>query len=71
LHLQAHDARIEASMARMKSVLDAGRVVRERHGKPLKYPLPRLIVVHPDPAFLEDIEGAHTCVCADKFNKYQ
>ncbi len=57
--LQAHegDARLQLSVSRMQTVIELGRVIRERHTRPLKQPLPGLVVVHPDPQFLEDVTG--------------
>ncbi|XP_026416565.1 isoleucine--tRNA ligase, cytoplasmic-like [Papaver somniferum] len=51
------EERIERSVTRMMTVIDLGRNVRERHNKPLKAPLREMVVVHPDPDFLEDIAG--------------
>ena len=41
----------------MQRVMDLARVIRERHSKPLKTPLRKLIVVHPDESFLADLAG--------------
>ncbi|OVA02875.1 Aminoacyl-tRNA synthetase [Macleaya cordata] len=51
------EERIERSVARMMTVIDLARNIRERHNKPLKSPLREMVVVHPDPDFLEDIAG--------------
>ncbi|MCL7025555.1 hypothetical protein MKW94_001011 [Papaver nudicaule] len=51
------EERIERSVTRMMKVIDLARNVRERHNKPLKNPLREMVVVHPDPDFLEDIAG--------------
>jgi len=51
------DRRIRASVDRMTRVVDLGRALRERRGAPLKRPLRRAIVVHPDPEFLADVAG--------------
>lgn len=51
------DERIEQSVARMMTVIDFARNIRERHNKPLKTPLREMVVVHPDADFLEDITG--------------
>ena len=56
--LQAGDAAIEASVDRMQQVIDLARALRERRSKPLKQPLPTLLVAHPDSAFLNDLAGA-------------
>ncbi|XP_058082723.1 isoleucine--tRNA ligase, cytoplasmic isoform X3 [Magnolia sinica] len=51
------EERIEQSVARMMTVIDLARNIRERHNKPLKTPLREMVVVHPDTDFLEDITG--------------
>lgn len=51
------DERIEQSVARMMTIIDLARNIRERHNKPLKSPLREMIVVHPDTDFLDDIAG--------------
>ncbi|XP_008793645.2 isoleucine--tRNA ligase, cytoplasmic-like [Phoenix dactylifera] len=51
------EERIEQSVARMMTVIDLARNIRERHNKPLKTPLKEMVVVHPDTDFLEDITG--------------
>ncbi|KAL3681919.1 hypothetical protein R1sor_024875 [Riccia sorocarpa] len=51
------DQRIEQSVARMMTVIDLARNIRERHNKPLKTPLMEMVVVHPDQDFLDDIAG--------------
>ncbi|CAL1399838.1 unnamed protein product [Linum trigynum] len=51
------DARIEQSVSRMKTIIDHARNIRERHNKPLKSPLRKMIIVHPDGDFLNDIAG--------------
>ncbi|XP_010525919.1 PREDICTED: isoleucine--tRNA ligase, cytoplasmic [Tarenaya hassleriana] len=49
--------RIEQSVARMMTIIDLARNIRERHNKPLKTPLKEMVVVHPDAEFLDDIAG--------------
>ncbi len=51
------EERIERSVGRMSQVIELARVIRERHNRPVKTPLARLVVVHPDAAFLADIAG--------------
>lgn len=55
--LQAGDKHIVESVARMQRVIELSRIVRERHGKPLKMPLRSLTVVAPDASFLADLGG--------------
>uniref|UniRef100_A0A7S3R0N5 isoleucine--tRNA ligase n=2 Tax=Dunaliella tertiolecta TaxID=3047 RepID=A0A7S3R0N5_DUNTE len=51
------DARIRQSVARMQAVIELGRKIRERGLKPIKTPLRKLVVVHPDTEFLSDVQG--------------
>ena len=53
----AFDARIELSVARMNTVIELARSIREKHNKPVKTPLRRLTVVSADADFLADISG--------------
>uniref|UniRef100_A0A1D1XZB6 Isoleucine--tRNA ligase, cytoplasmic n=1 Tax=Anthurium amnicola TaxID=1678845 RepID=A0A1D1XZB6_9ARAE len=55
--LGKREERIEQSVARMMTVIDLARNIRERHGKPIKTPLREMVVVHPNTDFLEDITG--------------
>lgn len=51
------DEQLEHSVARMQSVIDLARQIRERHNRPVKMPFKELTVVHPDAAFLGDLTG--------------
>lgn len=51
------DERIEKSVARMMTIIDLARNIRERHNRALKIPLREMVVVHPDEDFLDDITG--------------
>uniref|UniRef100_A0A7S0X0A0 isoleucine--tRNA ligase n=1 Tax=Chlamydomonas leiostraca TaxID=1034604 RepID=A0A7S0X0A0_9CHLO len=53
----AGDHRIRQSVERMQAVIELGRKIRERAGKPVKFPLRKLVVVHPDAEFLADVQG--------------
>ncbi len=46
---------IERSVARMQSVIELGRVLRDRKTMPVKYPLPELVVIHKDQTCLDDV----------------
>ena len=46
---------IERSVARMQSVIELGRVLRDRKTMPVKYPLPELVVIHKDQLCLDDV----------------
>ncbi|KAJ4723257.1 Isoleucine--tRNA ligase, cytoplasmic [Melia azedarach] len=62
------DERIEQSVARMMTIIDLARNIRERHNKPLKSPLSEMIVVHPDADFLDDIAGKLKEYVLDELN---
>jgi len=51
------DRHIQESVERMQAVIEIGRIIRERNIKPLKVPLRKVVVVHEDRAFLDDIAG--------------
>ncbi|KAK3303977.1 tRNA synthetases class I-domain-containing protein [Chaetomium strumarium] len=48
---------IERQVQRMQKVIELARVSRERRGIGLKQPLKTLIVIHPDPQYLEDVQS--------------
>ncbi|QLQ79222.1 hypothetical protein HG537_0B05690 [Torulaspora globosa] len=50
------DEAIEKSVARMQSVIDLGRNIREKKTISLKTPLKSLIILHSDKDYLKDIE---------------
>jgi hypothetical protein len=46
-----------------QAVIELGRRIRERATKPVKFPLRKLVVVHPDQHFLDDIKGRQSRFC--------
>lgn len=46
---------IERSVSCMQTIIDLGRVLRDRKTLPVKYPLPEVVVIHQDPKVLEAI----------------
>ncbi|KAI9297973.1 isoleucyl-tRNA synthetase [Neoconidiobolus thromboides FSU 785] len=48
---------IERAVGRMQSVIELGRVVRERKALNLKTPLKELVIIHSDPIFREDVKS--------------
>lgn len=48
---------IERAVSRMQSVVELGRIVRDRKTLPTKYPVPELVVIHTDEQYLKDIES--------------
>ncbi|XP_076866164.1 isoleucine--tRNA ligase, cytoplasmic isoform X2 [Brachyhypopomus gauderio] len=51
------DSRIENAVSRMQSVIELGRVIRDRRTLPVKYPLREVVVIHQDPEALQDIQS--------------
>ncbi|KAM5148749.1 isoleucine--tRNA ligase, cytoplasmic isoform 2-T7 [Mantella aurantiaca] len=51
------DKKIEAAVSRMQSVIELGRVIRDRKTLPVKYPLKEVIVIHQDSEALSDIKS--------------
>ncbi|XP_041080359.1 isoleucine--tRNA ligase, cytoplasmic-like [Polyodon spathula] len=49
------DKRIESAVSQMQSVIELGRVIRDRKTLPVKYPLKEVVVIHQDPEALQDI----------------
>lgn len=59
--------RIEQSVNRMMTVIDHARNSCDRYKKPLKTPLKKMIFVHPDTEFLDDITGKLKEICSHRF----
>ena len=53
---------------RMQTVIETGRVIRERNNKPLKTPLRRLVVAHDDQDFLSDLQGELRAYVVEELN---
>lgn len=49
------DKKIERAVSHMQTIIELGRVVRDRKTIPIKYPLPEVVVIHQDPLVLEEI----------------
>ena len=50
------DSGIEAAVAKMQTVIELGRVIRDRNTMPIKYPLKEVIVVMESEEALKDVE---------------
>lgn len=53
---------IETAVSRMQSVIELGRIIRDRRTMPLKYPLTKAIVIHKDESYLKDIVSVNNFV---------
>ncbi|XP_063072140.1 isoleucine--tRNA ligase, cytoplasmic [Engraulis encrasicolus] len=51
------DKRIESAVSQMQSVIELGRVIRDRKTMPVKYPLKEVVVIHQDSEALQDIKS--------------
>lgn len=47
---------IERAVSRMQQVIELGRVIRDRKALPVKYPMPKIVVIHKDPQYFEDLK---------------
>jgi isoleucyl-tRNA synthetase len=61
---QPCDEQIEASVVRMQTVIELGRIIRERRNLPLRTPLRSLTVAHEDPVFIADLTGVLSMAAA-------
>ncbi|KAJ3121621.1 isoleucine--tRNA ligase [Nowakowskiella sp. JEL0407] len=59
---QYFDADIERAVARLQSVIDLGRLARDKRTIPLKTPLRSVVVIHPDPQYAKDIKLLETYI---------
>ncbi|XP_030314121.1 isoleucine--tRNA ligase, cytoplasmic isoform X2 [Calypte anna] len=51
------DKKIENAVSCLQSVIELGRVIRDRKTIPVKYPLKEVVVIHQDPEALENIRS--------------
>ncbi|NWY47276.1 SYIC protein, partial [Sylvia atricapilla] len=51
------DKKIESAVSCLQSVIELGRVIRDRKTIPVKYPLKEVVVIHQDPEALESIRA--------------
>ncbi|XP_059621937.1 isoleucine--tRNA ligase, cytoplasmic [Phlebotomus argentipes] len=59
------DPKIERSVSRMQSVIELGRILRDRKTIPMKYPLPEIVVIHQNEEFLEDIKALEEFITSE------
>ncbi|GLH15974.1 Isoleucine--tRNA ligase [Gryllus bimaculatus] len=50
------DKNIEQAVSRMQTVIDLGRIIRDRKTLPIKYPLPEVVVIHQNQNVLNDVK---------------
>lgn len=56
---------IERSVDHMQSVIELGRVIRDRKTIPIKYPLPEVVVVHQNPQYIADVKSLEQYVLSE------
>ncbi|KAG2235857.1 isoleucyl-tRNA synthetase [Thamnidium elegans] len=56
------DPEIERAVARMQSVIELGRTVRERKNISLKTPLKELVIIHSDPQYQADVKALESYI---------
>ena len=54
------DEAVERRVGRMQRVIELGRVSRERRAIGIKQPLKKLVVIHPDTTYLDDVRALET-----------
>lgn len=59
------DEVVERQVNRMQSVIELGRICRDRANKGLKIPLKTLVVIHPDQDYLDDIKSLETYIAEE------
>lgn len=59
------DEEVERRVGRMQRVIELARISRERRAIGLKQPLKTLIVIHPDPVYLEDVRSLDSYICEE------
>ncbi|XP_032667163.1 isoleucine--tRNA ligase, cytoplasmic [Odontomachus brunneus] len=59
------DVKIERSVSYMQTIIELGRVVRDRKTIPTKYPLPEVVVIHQDSEVLRDIVSLDTYILGE------
>uniref|UniRef100_A0A1B0D7A9 Isoleucine--tRNA ligase, cytoplasmic n=1 Tax=Phlebotomus papatasi TaxID=29031 RepID=A0A1B0D7A9_PHLPP len=59
------DRKIERSVSNMQSVIELGRILRDRKTIPIKYPLPEIVVIHQSEEFLEDIKSLEEFIVSE------
>lgn len=61
----ARDEAIERAVAAIQPVIELGRNIRLRRKKPLKVPLPELVVLHRDGTYLDDVKALERYVISE------
>ncbi|KAF2493178.1 hypothetical protein BU16DRAFT_619543 [Lophium mytilinum] len=56
------DPIIERQVSRMQTVIDLGRICRDRRTIGLKTPLKTLVIIHPDQEYLDDVKSLETYI---------
>lgn len=47
---------IESAVSHMQTIIELGRVIRDRRTLPIKYPLSEVVVIHQDASFLDEVK---------------
>ncbi|XP_014485921.1 PREDICTED: isoleucine--tRNA ligase, cytoplasmic [Dinoponera quadriceps] len=59
------DEKIEKAVSHMQTIIELGRVVRDRKTVPTKYPLPEIVVIHQDPEVLRDVVSLESYILGE------
>lgn len=56
---------VELAVSHMQSVIELGRVLRDRNTMPTKYPVPEVVVIHKNAQYLQDITSLEDFVLGE------
>lgn len=59
------DEKIEKAVSHMQTIIELGRVVRDRKTIPTKYPLPEIVVIHQDSEVLRDVVSLDSYILSE------
>lgn len=64
-HMHLINEKIEKSVSHMQTIIELGRVVRDRKTIPTKYPLPEIVVIHQDSEVLRDVVSLDSYILSE------
>jgi isoleucyl-tRNA synthetase len=56
---------IERAVTRMQTVVELGRVMRDRRTIPIKYPLTEVVIIHPEQSYLDDVKSLQDFIISE------
>lgn len=56
---------VELAVSRMQTVIELGRVMRDRRTLPVKYPVQEIIIIHKDNKYLDDVRSLESFILGE------